>query len=225
VFANGPQSELVTFYYYSDRACDGHGSAAAAVPRDTRPCVGIRYSLTGPRSCRNHRRRCRHYRYHYVCGSAVFRSDGRSVDESVGRSVCRSVCWLVGWPISCESFSISPRTPSWACGAICRRRLRQRILLIYIRLLRRSVRARGLARLCRRRIYLSYIARPRRRHHTRELSRVHVRHTLRVLRSATLGRGQCSALFYYFLLLLFIYLFVLLFLLFRAHWSVYIVII
>jgi len=193
VYTNGERTELVTFYYYSDRACDGHGSAAAvaAVLRDTRPCVGIRYSLTGPRSCRN-RRYYRHYRYHYVCRSVCL-PVGRSVDGSVGRSVCRSV----GRAVSCASFSISPPAPSWACGAICRRRRRQRILLIYIRLRRRSVRARGLARRCRR-IYLSYIARPRRRHHTRELSRVHVRHTLRVLRSATLGRGQCSALFFYY---------------------------
>lgn len=94
VYANGPQLELVTFYYYSDRACDGHGSAAA-VPRDTRPCVGIRYSLTGPRSCRNRRRRCRHYRYHHVCGS-VFLPVGRSVGRWVGWSVSLSVGLLAG---------------------------------------------------------------------------------------------------------------------------------
>lgn len=95
VYTNCARSKLVTFYYYSDRAYDGHGSVAAvaAVPRDTRPCVGIRYSLTGPRSCRNRRRHRRHYRYHYVCRSVclpVGRSMGRLVGQFVGRSVGRT---------------------------------------------------------------------------------------------------------------------------------------
>lgn len=178
--------------------------------RDARP-VGIRCSLTG--SCR----RCRHYRYHYVeHAAAAAAAAGRSVGRPAYRFV-RSVGRLIAWAISCccvrsAAFSIlSARASSRACGAICRRYdddddnniAMMTAVVTHTTTAMTTVAARTrpgslplpppLPHLS-----LSYVVRAKRRPHTRELSRVHVRHTLRVLRSATLGRGQRRSVFLFF---------------------------
>lgn len=189
----------------------------AAVLRDTRPCVGIRYSLTGPHSCRSRRHR-RHYRYHYVCRSVCL-PVGRSVDGSVGRSVCRSVCRSVGRAVSCAPFSISPRAPSRACGAICRRRRRAAATdttNIYSTATTIGARTRP-GSTPPPHLSLLHRAPEEEAPHSRVVARTRPTHPACPPFGHLGAWTVFGAFFLLFLLLLFIYLFVLLFLLFRVR--------